>query len=74
MKRERDAFELFKDAYKVGFPGGGPTVPTELDLLAPQLAAEADAEAARAAVLFVALDTTFFAAVEEGRFAEIEWL
>jgi hypothetical protein len=76
LKRERDAFELFKEAYKVGFPEGasGPPVPPELNLPAPQLAAEADAEAARAALLFVALDTTFFAAVEEVSFAEIEWL
>lgn len=76
LKRERDAFELFKEAYKVSFPKdvGGPLSPPELNLPAPQLTAEADAEAARAALLFVALDTTFFAAVEEGMFTEIEWL
>ena len=76
LKRERGAFELFKEAYKLSFPKGvgGPPTPPELNLPTPQLAAEADAEAARAALLFIALDTTFFAAVEEGMFAEIEWL
>lgn len=76
LKRERDAFELFKEAYRAGFPAGaaGPPPCPELEVAAPGLAAEADAEAARAALLFVALDTDILAAVEDGRFAEIEWL
>lgn len=75
LKRERDAFDLFKEAYRASFPAGPAGPPhTELDVPAPKLAAEADIEAARAALLFVPLDVIFFAAIEEERLAEIEWL
>jgi hypothetical protein len=76
LKRERDAFELFKAAYRANFPPGaaGPPQCAELNVPAPELVAGDEAEAALAALLFVPLDTTFFADIEEERFAEIEWL
>jgi hypothetical protein len=76
LKREKNAFELFKEAYRAHFPAGatGPPQGPELNIPAPQLAADADAGVARAALQFVPFDATFFAEVEEGRFAEIEWL
>lgn len=75
LKRERDAFELFKEAYKARFPAAaGPPPFAELNIPAPQLDAEADADAARASLLFTTLDETLFASAEEERFAEIEWL
>lgn len=75
LKRERDAFELFKEAYRARFPAAAAPPPcAELNILAPQLAAEADADLARASLLFVTLDEPLLADAEEGRFAEIEWL
>jgi hypothetical protein len=75
LKRERDAFELFKEAYRVQFPAGpGPLPDTELNLLAPQHAAESSAESASSTLLFVTLDEPLFANPEETRFAEIAWL
>lgn len=76
LEREKNAFELFKEAYRAQFPAGptGPPQGPELNIPAPQLAADADAGAARAVLLFVPFDATFFAGVDERRFAEIEWL
>ena len=75
LKRERDAFELFKAAYRAQFPAAvAPPPRAELNILAAQLAAEADADLARASLLFVTLDEPLFADAEEGRFSEIEWL
>lgn len=75
LKREWDAFKLFKEAYRARFPAGAGSPPSvELNIPAPRLAAKTDADSARASILFVKLDETFFAATEEGRFAEIEWL
>jgi hypothetical protein len=76
LKRERDAFELFKEAYRAQFPAGavGPPPCAELNITVPKLAAEADADLARVSLLFVPLYATLLASVEEGRFAEIVWI
>jgi hypothetical protein len=76
LQRERDAFELFKEAYRARFPAGAgwplPVVP--LGVPAPELAVGADADVASSALLFVALDTILLVSPDEGVFAEIEWL
>jgi hypothetical protein len=75
LKRERDAFELFKEAYRARFPAAPVPPPfAELNFPAASASAEADADAARVPLLFVTLDEPLFADAEEGRFAEIEWL
>lgn len=76
LQRERDAFELFKAAYRARFPAalGGPPQVVPLNVPAPELAAGAGAEAAYAALLLVALNATPFASTDEGVFADIEWL
>jgi hypothetical protein len=75
LKRESDAFEMFKAAYRESFPPGpSPAPDAELNISAPSLAVEADANPATAFLLSVMLEEALFASPEEGRFAEIEWL
>ena len=75
LKRERDAFELFKAAYRAGFPAAaGPLPSVELNIPATQMGAEHDADTAGASLILVTLDETYLASPEEERFAEIEWL
>ena len=73
LKRERDAFQLFKAAYKASFPPKTEPPPcAELNISPTQLASETDV--VRRSLFLVTLEEALFASPEEGRFAEIEWL
>ena len=76
LQRQRDAFELFKQAYRAHFPVGAGASPqvVQLNVDALEDVDATDDAAAAARVLCVALDATLLVCADDGLFAEIEWL